>query len=174
MISHRNVIANVMQFTTHESVGRKKFGVETQSVMGFLPFSHIYGLVPVAHCNTFRGDEVVVLPRFDLTQFLNAIERFKINALLVVGVPCSRVYFLGIVLLLKDSAASQVPPVMIRMLSSKDELRKRDLSSVRFLYTGAAPTGRETVEDLLKMFPKWRVGQGYGKHSHFSDVAFIF
>ena len=84
MVSHRNVIANVMQYTLHESYGRKKFGVETQVVLGLLPFSHIYGLVVIAHGATWRGDEVVVLPKFDLTQYLQAIHKFKINHLLVV------------------------------------------------------------------------------------------
>lgn len=48
------------------------------------------------------------------------------------------------------------------MLSSKDILKKYDLSSVRVLFTGAAPLGKETAEELLRLFPKWRVGQGYG------------
>ena len=49
------------------------------------------------------------------------------------------------------------------MLSAKNECDKYDLSSVRFLYTGAAPTGKETVEELLRRYPTWRIGQGYGE-----------
>ncbi len=49
------------------------------------------------------------------------------------------------------------------MLSSKDILKKYDLSSVRFIFTGAAPLGKETIQELLNMYPKWRIGQGYGK-----------
>ncbi|KAH8886696.1 acetyl-CoA synthetase-like protein [Thozetella sp. PMI_491] len=138
MISHRNVIANVLQYTIYESVSRKKFGVDTQVELGLLPFSHIYGLVVIAHSATWRGDEVIVLPKFDLTQYLQAIEKFKINHLLVV------------------------PPIVVRMLSSKEECEKYDLSSVRFLYTGAAPTGKETIEELLRRYPTWHLGQGYG------------
>lgn len=138
MISHQNVIANIMQYRLHESVGRKKFGVETQVELGLLPFSHIYGLVVIAHSGTWRGDEVVVLPKFELTQYLQAIERFKINNLIVV------------------------PPIVVRMLSCKEECKTYDLSSVRLLYTGAAPTGKETVNEILKWNPKWHVAQGYG------------
>jgi len=36
------------------------------------------------------------------------------------------------------------------------------LSSVRWLYTGAAPLGSEVVEEVKRQYPKWRVGQGYG------------
>jgi acyl-CoA synthetase (AMP-forming)/AMP-acid ligase II len=84
MISHRNVIANVMQYVGHESVARKKLGVDTQVKLGLLPFSHIYGLVLIANGAPWRGDGVIVLPKFDLTQYLQAIEKFKINHLLVV------------------------------------------------------------------------------------------
>ena len=52
------------------------------------------------------------------------------------------------------------------MLSEKQECDKYDLSSVRFLYTGAAPTGKETVEELLRRYPTWHVGQGYGMIKH--------
>ena len=51
---------------------------------------------------------------------------------------------------------------MVRMLSSKAECAKYDLSSVRFLFTGAAPAGKETTDNLSRMFPKWHIGQGYG------------
>lgn len=56
----------------------------------------------------------------------------------------------------------QVPPICIRMLSSKEICKKYDLSSVRVLYTGAAPTGKETVEELLRLYPTWNICQGYG------------
>jgi acyl-CoA synthetase (AMP-forming)/AMP-acid ligase II len=87
MISHQNVIANTMQLCLHEDVARRKDGIETQVEMGLLPFSHIYGLVVVAHAATWRGDEVIVLPRFELTDYLQAIERFKINHVPVVSLP---------------------------------------------------------------------------------------
>ncbi|KAK4250996.1 hypothetical protein C7999DRAFT_28588 [Corynascus novoguineensis] len=138
MISHQNVIANTMQYCLYEAVSRKQFGVDTQVVLGLLPFSHIYGLVVVAHSATWRGDGVIVLPKFELTDYLRAIERFRINHLLLV------------------------PPIVVRMLSSKGLLKKYDLSSVRMIFTGAAPLGKETAEEVTRLYPKWRLGQGYG------------
>jgi acyl-coenzyme A synthetase/AMP-(fatty) acid ligase len=41
-------------------------------------------------------------------------------------------------------------------------LAKYDLSSVWSLFTGAAPLGEETAEDLHKIFPSWKIRQGYG------------
>jgi acyl-CoA synthetase (AMP-forming)/AMP-acid ligase II len=84
MISHYNVIANVLQYTTYESVIRSKNGIETQNVPGLLPFSHIYALVAMSHACTWRGDGVIVLPKFELRILLRAIQDYKINQLFVV------------------------------------------------------------------------------------------
>jgi acyl-coenzyme A synthetase/AMP-(fatty) acid ligase len=59
----------------------------------------------------------------------------------------------------------QVPPIIILMTKNKKILDKYDLSSVWSLFTGAAPLGAETAEDLLKIFPAWKIRQGYGKLS---------
>jgi acyl-CoA synthetase (AMP-forming)/AMP-acid ligase II len=84
MISHRNVIANVLQHTTYESVGRKLRGVETQVELGLLPMSHIYSLVVISHCATWRGDEIIILPKFDFETYLASIQRFRIEQLIIV------------------------------------------------------------------------------------------
>ena len=52
------------------------------------------------------------------------------------------------------------------MLSSRDVCKKYDLSSVRVLFTGAAPLGKETVVELLKLYPNWHIVQGYGMCDH--------
>ena len=84
MISHHNVIANVLQHVTYDSYGRKQHGVDVQNVSGFLPFSHIYGLIVAAHTCTFRGDGIIVLPKFEFHAYLDTIQKYKINQLLLV------------------------------------------------------------------------------------------
>ncbi|KAI1654715.1 acetyl-CoA synthetase-like protein [Daldinia decipiens] len=138
MIAHRNVIANVMQFRCHEDPGRKAKGIETQVQLGLLPLSHIYGLVVVAQAGTYRGDSVIILPKFELKTLLETIQRYKINFMHIV------------------------PPIVIQMLRNMELCAKYDLSSVRMVYTGAAPLGAETHEDMVKAFPFLNVGQGYG------------
>jgi len=90
MISHVNVIANVLQYITYESVGRAKSKVDTQVCLGLLPFSHIYALVVIVHGGVFRGDGVIVLPKFELPMLLQAIQRFKIEHMCLVSVPVPR------------------------------------------------------------------------------------
>ncbi|KAL6362571.1 hypothetical protein LRP88_03861 [Fusarium phalaenopsidis] len=137
MISHYNIIAGVLQTHTFDSVARKTFGVENQAMLGLLPFSHVFGLMLITHLGTFRGDEIIVLPRYTFLTFLKAVSKYRIRQL------------------------SIVPPIAIEMLSKQDICRQYDLESVEFLYTGAAPLGKETVDDLLRIYPKWRLGQGF-------------
>lgn len=106
--------------------------------MGCLPFSHIYGLVLICHTSTYRGDQVIVLPKFDFLKFLNCIERYRIFELFVV------------------------PPIVVIMSNSLEVLKKFNLSSVRTLYSGAAPLGKETVEILKAEYPDWNICQAYG------------
>ena len=138
MISHYNVIACTLMIHTYETDTRKQDGIDTQVALGLLPFSHIYGLVTIAHIAQYRGDEIVVMQRFQLEQLLAAIQKFRIEQL------------------------SVVPPIIVQLLSSQDMCRKYDLSSVRLIFSGAAPLGSETIQKLLALDPKWRISQGYG------------
>lgn len=94
MISHRNVIANTLQIKTYEKPFRDtKRQPATQSdytenVLGLLPMSHIYGLVVICHSSCYRGDGVIVLPKFEFTQTLESIQRFKIHSLYLVSCFC--------------------------------------------------------------------------------------
>lgn len=85
MITHRNVIANILQHTTYESVGRSTKGVDTQVLLAPLPLSHIYALIVAAHVAVWRGDEYVILPKYDLRWMLDAVQRFKVEQILVVS-----------------------------------------------------------------------------------------
>ena len=91
MISHRNVISNVLQIATFEKPYRdskREPGSKytfTEIALGLLPQSHIYSLVVICHATTWRGDQVINLPKFEIAQFLTAIQRFKINTLFLVS-----------------------------------------------------------------------------------------
>ncbi|KAL2669892.1 hypothetical protein Neosp_015189 [[Neocosmospora] mangrovei] len=115
------------------------FVLGSQVTLGLLPFSHIYGLVPVAYLGAYSGGECIVLPRFELTAFLKAVQNFMIQPI------------------------SVVPPIQVQMLSRQGECSRYGISSVRYVYAGAAPLGSDTVRDLSKMNSKWRIGQIYGK-----------
>ena len=52
------------------------------------------------------------------------------------------------------------------MTKNKPLCSKYDLSSVTGIYTGAAPLGQETAEEMVKQHPRWKIRQGYGSSNH--------
>ena len=143
-ISHYNVIANTMQIKAYDEPFRKtilKPGEDyyMENELGLLPFSHIYALVVINHAGIYRGDGIVVLPKFDFKQLLQAVQDHKIVTLYLV------------------------PPIIILMSKNKALLDQYDLSFVKVIFTGAAPLGQETANDLNKQYPNWLIRQGYGK-----------
>lgn len=139
MISHRNVISNILQIATFEKPVRdKRPGNGSEVGLGLLPLSHIYGLVVIAQGSTWRGDGCIILPKFELQSYLKAIQDHKIETLYVV------------------------PPIIIQMAKNQQSCAKYDLSSVNSIFTGAAPLGAETAEELQKIYPSWKIRQGYG------------
>lgn len=148
MISHRNVISNTMMISTFEKPNRdskKQPGDKysyTEVALGLLPQSHIYSLVVICHATTYRGDQVVNLPKFEMGSYLNAIQKFKISTLFLV------------------------PPIIIAMAKNKPVLDNFDLKSVQAIFTGAAPLGGETADELQGQYPTWKIRQGYGMAHH--------
>lgn len=109
---------------------------EIRALLGVLPFFHIYGMVVIMNHGLLRGAAVVTLPRFDLETVLRIIQDHRI------------------------AMAHVVPPVVIAF--AKHPLVDRfDLSSLRYLFSGAAPLGGEITRALQARLPL-SVRQGYG------------
>ena len=86
MLSHKNVISQVLQVCTFESQSRG--GLKQHVSLGLLPQSHIYGLTVICHASVYRGDEVIVLPRFTLGTCLSAVQRYGITSMFLVSHSC--------------------------------------------------------------------------------------
>ena len=46
-----------------------------------------------------------------------------------------------------------VPPILV-VLAKSPTINKYDLSSLEFMLTGAAPTGKDLIEEVYKRLPK--------------------
>lgn len=144
-----------MQISQYEKPIRdRRTGDTTEVALGLLPLSHIYGLVVVAQASTYRGDGVIILPRFEIESYLRAIQDYKIQSLYLVRFPSEPN---GL-----RSLSQQVPPIIIGMTKNQGICKKFDLNSVRSIFTGAAPLGAETAADLQKLYPTWKIRQAYG------------
>ncbi len=130
MLTHRNLVANILQSSA--VLGVPEDGV----TLGVLPFFHIYGLVVIMNLSLYVGATVVTMPRFDLQQCLQAIEKYRVTYAFVV------------------------PPIFLA-LARNPMVDNYDLSSVRILFSGAAPLSAEVAATATK-----RLGcaftQGYG------------
>ena len=78
MLSHRNLIANVLQ--TGETIPVS----EEDTSIGCLPFFHIYGMTVIMNLGLRNGATIVTMPRFDLETFLGLIEEHTVTILYVV------------------------------------------------------------------------------------------
>lgn len=109
---------------------------DDERLIGVLPMFHIYGMVVILNQTLRLGLQLVTMPRFELEQFLQLTEKHKLTFL-----HC-------------------VPPIVLGL--TKSPLADNyDLSSVRAVFSGAAPLGGELVEACRTRF-KCAMLQGYG------------
>lgn len=101
-----------------------------------LPIFHIYGMVVVLNMGLHLGATIVTMPRFDLEQFLGLIEKYRVTL-------------------------SHIVPPIILQLARNPLVEQRDLSSLKMVFSGAAPLGEELSRECIQ-----RIGctirQGYG------------
>lgn len=130
MLTHHNLVSNLCQCE-----GIIDFD-ETDSMIGVLPFFHIYGMVVVMSYMLRVGGTVVSMPRFDLEQFLQIMQDYKITR------------------------AALVPPIILA-LAKHPMVDRFDLSSLRQIFSGAAPLSAELQEAVGERLGVFAV-QGYG------------
>ncbi|MEK6373003.1 MAG: 4-coumarate--CoA ligase family protein [Acidobacteriota bacterium] len=130
MLTHRNLVSNILQC---EAV----FGLrEGEVTLGVLPFFHIYGMVVIMNLTFYVGGTIVTMPRFDLQQCLQTLEKHRVTYAYVV------------------------PPIMLAFARSP-LVDDYDLSAVKRLFSGAAPLSVEVAEAAAKRLG-CAVTQGYG------------
>jgi acyl-CoA synthetase (AMP-forming)/AMP-acid ligase II len=109
---------------------------EDEVVFAVLPFFHIYGMQVLMNFSLSRGATVVTVPRFDLVQMLTLTQERKITRLFLV------------------------PPIVLA-LAKHPIIDKFNLTTVRQIFSGAAPLGGEIAEAAAARLG-CAVGQGYG------------
>ena len=77
MLSHRNLVANLVQTAALQDFG------DDPVTMAVLPFFHIYGMNVIMNGTLFQGGTIVSMPRFELQAFLAAIQQYRVKWLFV-------------------------------------------------------------------------------------------
>ncbi|MEZ4593850.1 MAG: 4-coumarate--CoA ligase family protein [Chloroflexota bacterium] len=133
MLTHRNIVANIVQV---EGVSGIELVEQEDVVMGILPFFHIYGMVVIMNMSLAKGATIVTMPRFDMVQFLELVQKHKVTRV------------------------NLVPPILVG-LAKHPIVDQYDTSSLVELFSGAAPLG-QALADEVKARLNCRVVQGYG------------
>jgi acyl-CoA synthetase (AMP-forming)/AMP-acid ligase II len=130
MLTHYNLVANMRQM---DGLG---YFHRDDTLLCVLPLFHIYGLVVVLNMGLHQGATVVMMPRFDLEQFLTLIQKYRVTL-------------------------SHIVPPIVLQLAKNPIVDNYDLSSLKMIFSGAAPLGADLSVACMK-----RVGcsirQGYG------------
>jgi acyl-CoA synthetase (AMP-forming)/AMP-acid ligase II len=71
MLTHRNLVANILQSTAQQPV------TADDTLVGVLPLFHIYGLTVVMNAVLRNGATLITMPRFDLEEFLGLVEKHR-------------------------------------------------------------------------------------------------
>jgi len=131
MLTHRNIATNITQaeplFTLDEG----------ERIIAILPFFHIYGLTVLMNLPLRLGATVVVLPKFELQQFLTVLDEQKITRAFVA------------------------PPIVLA-LAKHPAVDGVDLSALKYVTCAAAPLDADLAEACAKRLGLHAVLQAYG------------
>jgi acyl-CoA synthetase (AMP-forming)/AMP-acid ligase II len=131
MLTHRNLAANLAQVTEVYSEDIRQDDV----AIGILPFFHIYAMMVILNWILRNGASIVILPRFDLEQFLTVLSKHRVTI------------------------AHLVPPIVLAL--AKHPLVDEFDLSLRWVFSGAAPLGQDLSEACARRLG-CLVFQGYG------------
>ena len=131
-LSHANLAANSAQMILH--VGH--LPDQPERTLGVLPLFHVFALTTVLNYSVDTAAEMVLLPRFEMKQFLATIRRTRPTQ------------FLGV-------------PTIYAALIALPEDQRPDLSTIHICISGGAPLPFE-VRDQFEHLYGLRLVEGYG------------
>ncbi|KAF8514420.1 acetyl-CoA synthetase-like protein [Hysterangium stoloniferum] len=144
-LSHRNVVASVSAVNYNRDRGddarrAKGLNVYRDVCLAFLPLFHILGQNAFCFVHVKRGHPIYVMANYDLPEFLNAIQKYRITHLVIA------------------------PPIAVQLAKSP-LTAKYDLSSVKTIFSGGAPLSKECalqVDRILDPSGEVKITQGWG------------
>ena len=131
-LSHANLAANSAQMITH--VGH--LPEQQERTLGVLPLFHVFALTTVLNYSIDTAAEMVLLPRFEMKQFLATIDRTRPTQ------------FFGV-------------PTLYSAMNGLPDKDVPDLHTIRVCISGGAPLPLE-VRELFEHRTGCRIVEGYG------------
>lgn len=132
MLTHRNLLANVLQIDAWF-----KRGVRGKDVfVGALPWFHIYGLTAVLNSGVQKAATIIVYARPNIEEIMRDIERYKATV------------FHGV-------------PTLYRMIINHPKVEKFNLRSLEVCISGAEPLPKAVAERFMEITGA-KLREGYG------------
>ncbi len=131
MLTHRNIYANALQ-----SYGHFPKSDEHRRMLSVLPFFHVFAMTATLNISVMGGFEILTIPRFDLAQTLDLINKKKPH--FMAGVPA-----------------------IFNAMNNHPKIKDFDLSSLLFCISGGAPLPVE-VKRKFEERTGCVVVEGYG------------
>ncbi|MFC7393706.1 AMP-binding protein [Scopulibacillus cellulosilyticus] len=132
MLTHYNLTTNTIQ--ARHWMYKNRYAEET--VLGALPFFHVYGMTCVMNYAIMYVAKMIIVPKFDVQDILKTIEKQKPTM------------FPG-------------APTMYIALINHPDIRKFDLSSIETCISGSAPLPKE-VQERFESLTGGKLVEGYG------------
>ncbi len=132
MLSHKNLLANVLQ--TRAWFSDAKDGEETY--LSVIPISHIYGMTTAMNVPISQGAKIILLPRFQVDELLDAIKKYEPSC------------FPGV-------------PAMFVAMNNQPNIRRYNVEAVRNYLSSGAPLPME-VEEAFEKLTKAKLIESYG------------
>ncbi|KAJ4810071.1 4-coumarate:CoA ligase [Rhynchospora pubera] len=135
MLTHRSLVTSVSQQVDGENPNW--YLHKDDVILCVLPLFHIYSLNSILLCGLRVGATILMVKKFDLVGFMGLVQKYHVTI------------------------APIVPPIVVEIAKSP-EVDGYDLSSIRFVQSGAAPMGKEIQDAFKAKLPNAVFGQGYG------------
>lgn len=146
ILTHKNLVAN----TTMCNAWLYKCEEGKETIMGILPFFHVYGMTTVLILSVMLGNKMVLLPKFDALTALKTIDKQK------------------------PTLFPGAPTIYIGLLNHPD-ISKYDLSSIKACLSGSAALPIE-VQEMFEKVTGGKLVEGYGltETSPVTHVNFVW
>jgi long-chain acyl-CoA synthetase len=132
MLTHRNLISNTLM----GAYWMYRCEKGNESILGVLPFFHVYGMTAVMNLSIMQGYKMILLPKFDPETTLKTIQK------------------------LKPTLFPGAPTIYIALLNHP-KLKNYDLSSIKACISGSAPLPVE-VQEKFEAVTGGKLIEGYG------------
>lgn len=134
ILTHGNFIAASQMIAMDQELDGERDSV----FLCVLPMFHVFGLAVIIYAQLQMGNAIVSMAKFDLEKILMTIERYRVSHMWVV------------------------PPIILA-LAKQRLVDNYDLSSLKHIGSGAAPLGKDLMEECNRNIPQAVVKQVLGR-----------